>query len=158
MPINNGFTPKPTITQTAQDKLVQVKNWSINQYKCTKQLLSEKLGKGSRTVDAELEAQIELLRDTKRKYENILRLSRALMNNFTSVVQTQRMLGEAFSEQAQRSAELQDEFTYNCETQRALVRNGETLIGINVISCIKVVCVFDTFLNTFKLPVLLSFG
>ncbi|WAR00344.1 ARFP1-like protein [Mya arenaria] len=129
MPVNNGFSPKPTITQTAQNKLEQVKNWSINQYKCTRQLLSEKLGKGSRTVDAELESQIELLRDTKRKYENILRLSRALTNHFNSVVQTQRLMGDAFAEQAQRSAELQDEFTYNCETQRALVRNGETLVG-----------------------------
>jgi hypothetical protein len=128
--LNGDFVPKQqTMTQTAQNKLEQVKNWSINTYKCTKQLLSEKLGKGSRTVDLELEAQIEVLRDTKRKYENILRLSRALTNHFSQVVQTQRALGEAFSEQAQRSAELQDEFTYNCETQRALVRNGETLLG-----------------------------
>lgn len=128
-PINGGLSPKPTMTQTAHNKFEQVKNWSIVQYKCTKQLLSEKLGKGSRTVDSELEAQIELLRDTKRKYENILRLSRLLTSHFSQVVNTQRLLGEAFSEQAQRSAELQDEFTYNCETQKALVRNGETLTG-----------------------------
>ncbi|XP_045204084.2 arfaptin-2-like isoform X2 [Mercenaria mercenaria] len=128
--LNGDFVPRQqTMTQTAHNKLEQVKNWSINTYKCTKQLLSEKLGKGSRTVDLELEAQIEVLRDTKRKYENILRLSRTLANHFSQVVQTQRALGEAFSEQAQRSAELQDEFTYNCETQRALVRNGETLLG-----------------------------
>lgn len=128
--MNGDFVPRSTtMSQTAHNKLEQVKNWSINTYKCTKQLLSEKLGKSSRTVDLELEAQIEVLRDTKRKYENILRLSRSLANNFSQVVQTQRALGEAFSEQAQRSAELQDEFTYNCETQRALVRNGETLLG-----------------------------
>lgn len=131
-PVNGGVGSKPTMTQTAQNKLEQVKNWSINTYKCTRQLLSEKLGKGTKTVDLELEAQIELLRDTKRKYENILRLSRALTSHFTQVVQTQKALGDAFSEQAQRSAELQDEFTYNCETQRALVRNGETLIGTTV--------------------------
>ncbi|KAH3842133.1 arfaptin-2-like [Dreissena polymorpha] len=128
-PVNGGMSPKPTMTQTAHNKFEQVKNWSIVQYKCTKQMLSEKLGKGSRTVDSELEAQIELLRDTKRKYENILRLSRLLTSHFSQVVNTQRLLGEAFSEQAQRSAELQDEFTYNCETQKALVRNGETLTG-----------------------------
>lgn len=127
---NGGdFVPKPTMTQVAHSKLEHIKAWSVNTYKCTKQLLSEKLGKSSRTVDLELEAQIEVLRDTQRKYANILRLSRALMVNFTQVVQTQRALGEAFSEQAQRSVELQDEFTYNCETQRALVKNGETLLG-----------------------------
>ena len=125
---NGDFVPKPTMTQVAHSKLEHIKAWSVNTYKCTKQLLSEKLGKSSRTVDLELEAQIEVLRDTQRKYANILRLSRALMTNFTQVVQTQRALGEAFSEQAQRSVELQDEFTYNCETQRALVKNGETLL------------------------------
>ena len=118
------------MSQQAQNKLEHLKNWSINTYKCTRQLLSEKLGKGSKTVDLELEAQIEVLRDTQRKYANILRLSRALTNHFFQVVQTQRALGEAFSEQSQRSAELQDEFTYNCEAQRALVKNGETLLGM----------------------------
>ena len=126
---NGDFVPKPTMTQVAHSKLEHIKAWSVNTYKCTKQLLSEKLGKSSRTVDLELEAQIEVLRDTQRKYSNILRLSRSLMVNFTQVVQTQRALGEAFSEQAQRSVELQEEFTYNCETQRALVKNGETLLG-----------------------------
>ena len=117
------------MSQQAQNKLEHLKNWSINTYKCTRQLLSEKLGKGSKTVDLELETQIEVLRDTQRKYANILRLSRSLANHFFQVVQTQRALGEAFAEQAQRSAELQDEFTYNCEAQRALVKNGETLLG-----------------------------
>lgn len=139
---NGDFVPKPTMTQVAHSKLEHIKAWSVNTYKCTKQLLSEKLGKSSRTVDLELEAQIEVLRDTQRKYANILRLSRALMTNFTQVVQTQRALGEAFSEQAQRSVELQDEFTYNCETQRALVKNGETLLSaINFfVSTVNTLC------------------
>ena len=125
---NGDFVPKPTMTQVAHSKFEHIRAWSVNTYKCTKQLLSEKLGKSSRTVDLELEAQIEVLRDTQRKYTNILRLSRALMTSFSQVVQTQRALGEAFSEQSQRSVELQDEFTYNSETQRALVKNGETLL------------------------------
>lgn len=37
----------------------------------------------------DLEAQIEHLRDTQRKYSNILRLSRALSSHFYHVVQTQ---------------------------------------------------------------------
>lgn len=139
---NGDFVPKPTMTQVAHSKLEHIKAWSVNTYKCTKQLLSEKLGKSSRTVDLELEAQIEVLRDTQRKYSNILRLSRSLMVNFTQVVQTQRALGEAFSEQAQRSVELQEEFTYNCETQRALVKNGETLLAaINFfVSTVNTLC------------------
>lgn len=49
----------------------------------------EKLGKSSRTVDIELELQIETLRDTQRKYLNILKLSRALASHFHHMVLTQ---------------------------------------------------------------------
>uniref|UniRef100_A0A8B9GST3 ADP-ribosylation factor interacting protein 2b n=1 Tax=Astyanax mexicanus TaxID=7994 RepID=A0A8B9GST3_ASTMX len=73
---------------------------------CTKQMISERFGRGSRTVDLELEAQIEVLRDTKRKYENVLRLARALTNHFYSMVQTQHALGDTFADLSQKSPEL----------------------------------------------------
>ncbi|KAL6439289.1 arfaptin-2 isoform X2 [Cataglyphis hispanica] len=125
-PIQNGDTQT---MRTTQSKIESLKNWSISTYKCTKQLMYERLGKTSRTVDFELETQIELLRDTQRKYCNVLRLSRALASHFHHVVQTQHALGEAFSELAQKSPELQEEFLYNSETQRNLTKNGETLLG-----------------------------
>uniref|UniRef100_UPI00398EBD4C arfaptin-2-like n=1 Tax=Pristiophorus japonicus TaxID=55135 RepID=UPI00398EBD4C len=120
----------------AVEKFDIVKKWGINTYKCTKQMISERFGRGSRTVDLELEAQIELLRDTKRKYENVLRLARALTNHFYNMVQTQRALGEAFSDLSQKSPELQEEFGYNAETQKLLCKNGETLLGaVNFFVC-----------------------
>lgn len=75
-------------------------------FQCTKQMISERFGRGSRTVDLELEAQIEVLRDTKRKYENVLRLARALTNHFYSMVQTQHALGDTFADLSQKSPEL----------------------------------------------------
>ena len=36
------------------------RNWTISTYKCSRQSLYEKLGKTSRTVDSELESQIEV--------------------------------------------------------------------------------------------------
>nr|KAG5699637.1 hypothetical protein BaRGS_005085 [Batillaria attramentaria] len=92
-------------------------------------LISERFGKGSKTVDLEMETKIESLRDTQRKYANILRLSRLLTQHYYHVVQTQRALGEGFSELAQKSPELQEEFRYNSETQQALVKNGEVLLS-----------------------------
>lgn len=74
---------------------------------CTKQMFSERFGRGSRTVDLELEAHIEVLRDTKSKYENILRLANALINHFQSMVQTQQALGDTFTDLSQKSPELQ---------------------------------------------------
>ncbi|XP_075440274.1 arfaptin-2 isoform X2 [Ascaphus truei] len=113
----------------AVEKFDLMKKWGINTYKCTKQLISERFGRGSRTVDLELETQIELLRDTKRKYEGVLQLARALTAHFYSLVQTQRALGDAFSDLSQKSPELQEEFGYNAETQKLLCKNGETLLG-----------------------------
>lgn len=79
----------------------------ISTVQCTKQMFSEKFGRGSRTVDLELEAQIEVLRDTKSKYENILRLATALVSHFQSMVQTQQALGDTFTDLCQKSPELQ---------------------------------------------------
>uniref|UniRef100_A0A673IRM3 ADP-ribosylation factor interacting protein 2a n=1 Tax=Sinocyclocheilus rhinocerous TaxID=307959 RepID=A0A673IRM3_9TELE len=51
----------------AVEKLDSMKKWSINTYKCTKQMFSEHFGRGTKTVDMELEAQIDVLRETKMK-------------------------------------------------------------------------------------------
>lgn len=81
---------------------------SIHYYtQCTKQIFSERFGRGSRTVDLELEAQIDVLRDTKSKYESILTLATALITHFQSMVQTQQALGDTFTDLSQKSPELQ---------------------------------------------------
>ena len=41
----------------------------------------------------------------------------------------QSALGDAFTDLASRSPELQEEFNFNSETQKNLVKNGEHLIG-----------------------------
>ncbi|XP_071353506.1 arfaptin-2-like isoform X2 [Trachinotus anak] len=127
---HNASNSTEEITRgVAVEKLDSVKKWGINTYKCTKQMFSERFGRGSRTVDLELEAQIDVLRDTKNKYENILRLATALINHFQSMVQTQQALGDTFTDLSQKSPELQDEFGYNAETQKLLCKNGEALLG-----------------------------
>uniref|UniRef100_A0A3B3B884 ADP-ribosylation factor interacting protein 2a n=1 Tax=Oryzias melastigma TaxID=30732 RepID=A0A3B3B884_ORYME len=111
---NHNTSPTEEVSRgVAVEKLDSVKKWGINTYKCTKQMFSEKFGRGSRTVDMELEAQIELLKDTKSKYENILRLATALISHFQSMVQTQQALGDTFTDLSQKSPELQDEFGVN---------------------------------------------
>lgn len=39
------------LVKSQASKIETIKNWSISTYKCTKQLMFEKLGKTSRTVD-----------------------------------------------------------------------------------------------------------
>ncbi|XP_018611102.1 arfaptin-2b isoform X2 [Scleropages formosus] len=125
----SSVTAEEATRGVAVEKFDIVKKWGLNTYKCTKQMISERFGRGSRTVDLELEAQIDVLRDTKRKYENVLRLARALTNHFYSMVQTQHALGDIFADLSQKSPELRDEFGYNAETQKLLCKNGETLLG-----------------------------
>ncbi|XP_055326748.1 arfaptin-2 [Sitodiplosis mosellana] len=129
-PLSPSFNGESgTFLKNSVSKIDTLKNWSISTYKCTRQLMLEKLGKSTRTVDSELEAQIEQLRETQRKYLQILRLTRALSSHFHHVVQTQHCLSEAFSDLAQKSPELQQEFLYNSETQRSLTKNGELLLN-----------------------------
>lgn len=46
-------------TKTAST-IETIKQWSKSAYKCTRQIVSEKLGKSSRTIDTELELTIEV--------------------------------------------------------------------------------------------------
>eukprot|EP00092_Neocalanus_flemingeri_P016152 GFUD01017480.1.p1 GENE.GFUD01017480.1~~GFUD01017480.1.p1 ORF type:complete len:332 (-),score=118.73 GFUD01017480.1:110-1048(-) len=110
-------------------KLENMKNWTISTYKCSRQSLYEKMGKTSKTVDPELEDQIDTLRNTQKKYSEILRLARALSSHFYNMVQTQNSLGECFSDLAHKSPELQQEFLYNAEAQRNLTKNGQKLLA-----------------------------
>ena len=56
------------------------------------------------------------------------------------MMQTQRSLGDMFSELSQKNPELREEFTYNSETQRVLCKNGETLLGGVLFLCFFVDC------------------
>ena len=52
-----------------------------------------------------------------------------MTNHFQNMVQSQRSLADAFADLGMKSPELQDEFNYNAESQRSLVKNGEVLLG-----------------------------
>jgi hypothetical protein len=131
----NYAVPEATkigIKATQNGPLETFKEWSKSAYKCTKQIVSEKLGKTQRTIDPELEATINHLRELKKKYENILGLSNSLSLYFTNIVTTQRQLGDSFADLATKSPELIEEFNANAQTQRNLARHADTLIrGIN---------------------------
>uniref|UniRef100_A0A3Q3VU14 AH domain-containing protein n=1 Tax=Mola mola TaxID=94237 RepID=A0A3Q3VU14_MOLML len=136
----------------AMEKLDLVRKWSVNTYKCTRQILSEKLGRGSRTVDMELEAQIEILRDNKRKYQHVIKLAQMLANQLSQMIQTQRQLGDAFVDLSLKSPELHEEFGYNADTQKLLAKNGETLLGainffISSVNTLVDKTIEDTMLN-----------
>lgn len=57
-------------------------------------------------MDLELEARIDVLRDNKRKYEQVVKLAQTLANQLTQVMQTQRQLGDAFADLSLKTPEL----------------------------------------------------
>lgn len=119
----NDSLRNPTI-----EKLERVRKWSINTYKCTRQMLAERMGRGSRTVDLDLEARIEKLRDLRSRYENVTKLAQTLASQTAQVTQTQRLLGDVFADLSLKTPELHEEFGFNAETQRFLSKNGESLL------------------------------
>lgn len=120
---------------------------------CTRQALSEKLGRGSRTVDLELEPRLELLKDDRQRYNNVTKLAQTLANQLAQFTVTQKTLGDAFSDLSVKTPPLhvslpdlfypheekpllsqtfaifvnQVEFGVNAEAQKFLSKSGETL-------------------------------
>lgn len=81
----------------ASEKLERVRKWSITTYKCTRQALSEKLGRGSRTVDLDLQPRLELLKDDRQRYDHMTKLAQTLANQLAQLSVTQKTLGDVFS-------------------------------------------------------------
>lgn len=111
----------------ASEKLQRVRKWSITTYKCTRQALSEKLGRGSRTVDLDLEPRLELLRDDRQRYETVTKLAQTLASQLEQFTVTQKTLGDAFSDLSVKTPVLHVEFGLNAEAQKFLSKSGKTL-------------------------------
>ncbi|XP_022795760.1 arfaptin-2-like [Stylophora pistillata] len=127
---SNGHpTSQALIRANTSQKIDHLRKWSISTYKFTRQYLSERFGKGTRTVDKELEGQILLLKETQVKYVNVLKLAKQMTNHLENMVQSQRGLSDAFADLGVKSPELQGDFNCNAEYQRLLVKNGEVLLG-----------------------------
>lgn len=112
----------------ASEKLDKVRKWSITAYKCTKQALSEKLGRGSRTVDLDLEPRLELLKDDRQRYDQMTKLTQTLASQLGQFAVTQKTLGEAFTDLGVKTPSLHVEFGLNADAQKFLSKSGETLV------------------------------
>ncbi|XP_013877954.1 arfaptin-1 [Austrofundulus limnaeus] len=111
----------------ASEKLERVRKWSVSKYKCTRQALAERLGRGSRTVDLDLEPRLELLRDDRQRYDHMTKLAQTLSNQLAQFAVTQKSLGDVFTELSVKSQKLHVEFSLNAEAQKFLSKSGDTL-------------------------------
>lgn len=112
----------------SSSKGAQLKEWGSHQIKVTKQVVSEKLGRGTKTVDPQLDARIESLRDIQRKYSRMIALATQFETHFLAVVETQKSMAEHLAYMSVRNPELHSQFHFNSEAQKQLTRSGEKLI------------------------------
>ena len=131
---STGLPPARLVTLTSPiPSLVQSLRMSaVKTVKRTRQSLAERLGHGSKTVDLQLDARIESLRDVQRRYTVILQLVNTFTAHFSAMTSCHQALSAEFSDLAQKMPELHNEFAYNAETQRVMHKNGETLLGITL--------------------------
>uniref|UniRef100_A0AAZ1XBM9 AH domain-containing protein n=1 Tax=Oreochromis aureus TaxID=47969 RepID=A0AAZ1XBM9_OREAU len=125
--IPKGVVIQANNSNPTSEKFKRVRNWSITKYKYTRQALSEKLGRGSRTVDLDLEPRLELLKDDRQRYENVTNLAQTLASQLSQLTVTQKNLGDAFTELSVKTPSLHLEFGINADAQRFLSKSGETL-------------------------------
>ncbi|KAG7253730.1 hypothetical protein CRUP_004628 [Coryphaenoides rupestris] len=109
------------------EKLEMVRRWSVTTYMCTRQTLSERLGTGSRTVDLDLEPQLEDLIENQHRYGHLTKLADTLANQMARFAVTQKSLGDALAELSLRSPSLNVQFGMNADAQHFQSRRGEGL-------------------------------
>ena len=115
--------------QRSASKGTLLKEWGAHQIRVTKQLVSEKFGRGTRTVDLHLDRRIDSLRETQRKYAQLMYLAAQFHTHFGQVIETQKSLAEHFAFMSVRTPQLHAEFHFNSEAQKQVARNGESLLA-----------------------------
>ena len=113
-----------------QSKLQAFKHWSHYQVKCTRQMLNEKLGRSAKTVDTALEAQVETLRTTQKKFNHLLFLSNQLATGMQGVADTQRALSENFAFLSVKAPELGTEFDSSSKIQKVQSKHSDDLVRV----------------------------
>ncbi|VDM37730.1 unnamed protein product [Toxocara canis] len=117
---------RPDLSQMAA-KIDSLKKWTVTTYKTTKQSICENLGKVERTVDRELEDQIESLKDLHRRYNQVYLMSKLFNSHFHQLNETQKNLAESLYQLSLKENSLQSECTSNSESLRLMAHNGELL-------------------------------
>ncbi|VDM96776.1 unnamed protein product [Thelazia callipaeda] len=117
---------RPDLAQMAA-KIDSLKKWTVSTYKTTKQSICENLGKVERTVDKELEEQVEQLKILHKHYNQVLTMSKSFATNFHQMNEAQKNLAESLYQLSLKEMNLSTECSSNCDSLRSVAHNGELL-------------------------------
>lgn len=90
------------IVLNRQSLMDSLKDWSLSTFKCTKQLINEKRGLCSITNDAQLQSDIEQLRENRIKLIQMLRTAQQMNSHYTQLVKTQTQLHGLMNEMSMK--------------------------------------------------------
>lgn len=123
--LKNVHLPKELIPNP--ENLEKLRRWGLKHYRVNRQRIQEIMGTATITTEPELDPRVEKLQDHLTRYKELHKLGEELAARFNSLTTTQKKLGDFFSEMSLKSTDLQEEFSYNADTQKALSKNGEAL-------------------------------
>lgn len=133
---SSSETPALSVDQCSTYKWIRtfgtVRQWSTRTFKFTRQLFQEQMGHCTKTQDFELEQNIELFRENKQHYEQLLKEARQMLIHFAGLLQTQRSLSQSFADLLRistKSEQLTEQFSRNGECQQILAQNGDNLLN-----------------------------
>lgn len=124
-PITNMKIPENLVPNS--ENLDKLKRWGMKQYRVNRQRVQEMMGTATVTTEPDLEPRVDKLQVHLTKYKELHMLGEELATRFSALTATQKKMGDFFQEMSLKSKDLQDEFSYNAETQKALYKNGKTL-------------------------------
>jgi len=113
--------------EVMRDKLELFKDWTVHKFKTTKQSVYEHLGKIERTVDKDMESQVDALKDLHKRYLEVLAHSREFHSHLHNMTETQKRLAESLYQLSLKEADIQMDCSSNAESLRAVSFNGEVL-------------------------------
>ncbi|KAI3380875.1 hypothetical protein SNEBB_002394 [Seison nebaliae] len=116
-------------TRKQKLSLDQIEKWSKSTYRCTKQLIFEKLGKLQPTKDPQLDEEVERLKRTTTTLDKLLKKTKQMTRHFHQFIQSQKELGEVFQELAHTQPSLLDLLNEASSAQSDLQKNGEKLLA-----------------------------
>ena len=115
--------------ETTSSQFSLWKTWGLKKIRIAKQLYLERLGQLIPTSDPDLDTSMATLVRTQETYKNLLKLIKSLTAHLNGLVLVQQQLSIAFNDMAVRSPDLHRELSLNADTQKALTKNGLTLVG-----------------------------
>jgi archaellum component FlaC len=126
----NATDTKTVICSNAEmakiaEKVETIKNWTIKNFKTSKQSVLEKFGKVEKTTDVDMDNRISALNDLHNRYREILIAATAYSTHFNALNAAQKSLAESFYQLSLRESEMKERLNEQNETMRQFTQSAD---------------------------------